>query len=196
MNTKETLKLKRFIRELKSYRGRHTELVSVYIPTDYDIIKIIQHLQQEQGTASNIKDAKTRANVIDSLEKMIRHLRLFKQTPKNGLAVFAGNSSTSDNKIDINVWSIEPPIELKTRLYRCDQTFVLDLLKDMMETSEVYGLIVMDRREATIGLLQGTLIKVLTKMTSNVPGKTTKGGQCLDLRTLINNGSLIEIKNI
>ena len=177
MKTKEKTKLRRFIRELDQIRGRHTELVSVYIPAEYDLNKIIQHLQQEQGTASNIKDAKTRSNVQASLERMIRHLRLFHRTPLNGLAVFAGNASESDNKIDIKVWSIEPPVQLKTRIYRCDQTFVTDLLKDMMETREVYGLIVMDRREATIGLLQGTLVKTLTKMTSHVPGKTRAGGQ-------------------
>src|SRR3989344_4618293 len=128
VSTKEKTKLKKFIRELASIRGRHTELVSVYIPAGYDLIKIIQHLQQEQGTASNIKDSRTRTNVQDSLERMMRHLKLFKKTPTNGLAVFSGNASESDNKIDIKVWTIEPQEELNTRLYRCDQTFVLDIL--------------------------------------------------------------------
>ena len=64
-------KLKKFIKDLSSHKGRHTNLVSVYIPRGYDINKIIQHLSQESGTATNIKDATTRKNVIDSLEKMI-----------------------------------------------------------------------------------------------------------------------------
>ena len=192
LSTKEKQKLKRFIRELAAFRGRHTELVSVYVPAGYDLIKIIQHLQQEQGTASNIKDARTRGNVIDSLERMIRHLRLFKRTPENGLAVFAGNASSNESKIDIKVWSIEPPIPLKTRLYRCDQTYVLDLLKDMTETQESYGLIVVDRREATLGLLQGTLVTTLTKLTSNVPGKTTKGGQSANRYARIRENAAIE----
>ena len=58
MNTKEKQKLRKIINELSLIRGRHTELVSVYIPSGYDIIKIIQHLDQEKGTASNIKDEK------------------------------------------------------------------------------------------------------------------------------------------
>lgn len=177
MNTKEKQRLRKIINELSLIRGRHTELVSVYIPAGYDIIKIIQHLEQEQGTASNIKDAKTRKNVQDSLEKLIRHLRLFKKTPPNGLAAFAGNIAAQEGKVDLKVWSIEPPEPLKTRIYRCDQTFVLDLLKDMMESREKYGLIVMDRREATIGVLQGTSIRVLTSLTSGVPGKMKAGGQ-------------------
>lgn len=177
MNPKQRQKLKRFIRELSQIKGRHTELVSVYVPKDYDMNKIINHLQQEQGTAVNIKDARTRKNVIDSLEKAIRHLRLYKKTPEHGLAVFAGNASETESKIDIKAWSIEPPEPLNTRLYRCDQTFVLELLRDMLDVKETYGLIVLDRREGNIGLLKGTKITELVKLTSGVPGKTRAGGQ-------------------
>lgn len=172
-------KLKRFIRRLDVVRGRHTELVTVYIPAGYDMNKIINHLQQEQGTASNIKDKTTRQNVIDSLERMIRHLRLFKSTPPNGLAVFSGNVSTKEGRPDLQVFSLEPPEAMKTRMYRCDQTFITDPLKEMVDYKETYGLIVMDKREATIGILKGSAITVLFNMTSGVPGKTKAGGQCL-----------------
>jgi len=177
MVIKQNRKFKKFIQELEKIKGRHTELVSVYIPADYDLNKIISHLQQEQGTASNIKDARTRKNVIDSLERIIRHLRLFKATPKNGLAVFAGNFSDKEGTIDIKVRSIEPPEALQTRIYRCDQRFALDLLKDMFEHKEIYGLIVLDRREGNIGILKGTSIKEIKKLTSGVPGKFKTGGQ-------------------
>ncbi len=177
MNSKERQRLRRFVRELEQIRGRHTELVSVYVPKDYDLNKIIQHLQSEQSTAKNIKDARTRSNVIDSLERCIRHLRLFKKTPENGLAVFAGNIAAQEGKVDIKIWSIEPPDPIKVRLYRCDQVFVLDILKSQMEYRDVYGLIVMDRREATIGLMKGTSIDVREHLTSGVPGKFKAGGQ-------------------
>ena len=89
LTTAQKMHLKNFIKDLSRYKGRHTELVSVYIPEGYDINKIIQHLSQEGGTATNIKDAITRRNVIDALEKMIQHLRIYKQTPPNGLAAFS-----------------------------------------------------------------------------------------------------------
>ena len=180
------------MKELNSVKGRHTELVSVYVPKGYDLIKIIQHLQQEQGTATNIKDAKTRKNVIDSLEKAIRHLRLYKRTPENGLAVFSGNASENESKIDIKVWSIEPTEPIRTRLYRCDQNFVVDILQDMMETREIYGLVVMDAREATIGLLRGSSIEVLTQLTSGVPGKIKAGGQSAARFARLREGALKE----
>ncbi|MEK6936614.1 MAG: LAGLIDADG family homing endonuclease, partial [Nanoarchaeota archaeon] len=195
MDLKTKQRLKKFVNSLAVVRGRHTELVSVYIPAGYELVKIIGHLKQEQGTASNIKDARTRQNVTDSLERMVKHLQLFKRTPENGLAVFAGNVSKTDNKVDIQVYSIEPPEPLKVKIYRCDQTFYLDLIKEQMEHREVYGLIVMDKREASIGYLRGTSIRMVDYLTSGVPGKTRAGGQCLTPDTLIQSaeGDIFEI---
>lgn len=170
-------KIKKFIKELSQHKGRHTELVSVYIPQGYDIVKVSQHLSQEAGTATNIKDATTRKNVIDALEKMIQHLKIYKRTPENGLAVFSGNTAAQEGKKEFEVWSIEPPLPLKTRIYRCDKTFVLNLLEEMLEVKEVYGLIVMDRRDANIAYLKGKTIIPLQKTHSEVPGKIKAGGQ-------------------
>ena len=174
---KQKHELKKFIKELEGHKGRHTELVSVYIPQGYDIVKITGHLDQEKGTATNIKSAATRKNVIDSLEKMTQHLRLFRRTPENGLAVFAGNVAEREGQQDFKVWSIEPPIPLKTRIYRCDKEFVLDLLRDMLETKEVYGLVIVDRRDANVAYLKGKTIIPILKTHSEVPGKTKAGGQ-------------------
>ena len=174
---KQKYQLKKFVKELEKHRGRHTELVSVYIPKDYDIIKIINHLDQEKGTATNIKSASTRKNVIDALERMTQHLRLYKKTPENGLAVFSGNVAKREGQQDFEVWSIEPPLPLNTRIYRCDKEFVLNLLRDMLEIKEVYGLVIVDRRDANIAYLKGKTIIPLVKTHSEVPGKTRAGGQ-------------------
>ncbi len=169
--------LKKLIKKLEKVRGRHTELVSVYVPAGYDLNKVISHLRDEQGTAKNIKDAKTRGNVIDSLEKGVRLLREVGRTPENGVALFAGNVSVQENKIDITAWAVEPPEPLNVRMYRCDQRFVLDPLRGMMEYKHVYGLVVMDRREASIGFLKGPRIEMTSHLTSGVPGKFRAGGQ-------------------
>ncbi len=191
-------KLKRFLREIKVVRGLHTELVTVYIPAGYELIKIIQHLQQEQGTAVNIKDKTNRQNVVDSLERMIRHLRLFKATPPNGLAVYSGNIASQEGKQDIKVWSMEPPVPLNVRMYRCDKVFITAPLEDMMAFNETFGLIVMDNREGTVGFLKGKSIQVIKEMHSAVPGKFKAGGQCLAFGTMISmaNGEKKDIFNL
>ena len=185
LSTAQRIKLKKTIRELETYRGMHTELVTVYIPSGYDLNKIMTHLQQEQGTATNIKSSTTRKNVIDALERMIQHLKLFKRTPENGLAVFSGNISDKPGDSDVRVWAIEPPVPLNTRIYRCDKTFVLEPLKDMVETRSVYGLVVLDRRDADISLLKGSAVIPLLHTHSEVPGKFKAGGQCLIKDTIV-----------
>ena len=177
MEEVEKIKIERLIEELEGYRGRHTELITVYVPNEAAIINTIKQLDTEKGTAVNIKSKNTRKSVLDALERITRQLRLYKETPKNGLAVFAGNISKTEGQEDIRIWTYEPPVPIKVKMYRCDQTFVLDPLKELLEVAEVYGLVVMDRREATIGVLAGKNIRVLTKMTSGVPGKHRAGGQ-------------------
>lgn len=173
----QRFKMKKIIKELERFKGRHTELVTVYIPHGYDLVKILQHLAQEAGTASNIKSTSTRKNVVDALEKMIQHLKLFKRNPANGLAVFSGNVAEREGDSDVKVWSIEPPVPLSLRLYRCDKEFVLEPLKEMCEDKSVYGLVVVDRREADIALLKGKSIVPLQSTYSHVPGKMKAGGQ-------------------
>ncbi len=196
ITTKQKYNLKKIIKELEKYKGRHTELVTVYIPANYDINKITTHLQQEQGTATNIKSTATRKNVIDALEKMLHHLKLFKQTPQNGLAVFSGNITEREGQSDVKVWSLEPPMPLKIRLYRCDKSFVLDPLRDMVEEKEVFGLVVMDRRDAMLALLKGKTVIPIRKTHSEVPGKIRAGGQCCAAQTLIQlyNGEILPIE--
>ncbi len=173
---KNKYKIKKIIKELESIRGRHTELVSVYIPSGYNIVDVIGQLKDEQGTASNIKSKTTRKNVMSALEKIIQHLRVFRKTPANGLVVFAGNVSEVEGKEDIQIWSFEPAESLKTKIYWCDQTFVLDPLREMIKDRDIYGLIVLDARDANIGLLSGKSIKSLKHLDSTVPSKTVKGG--------------------
>jgi peptide chain release factor subunit 1 len=177
MTAKQRFKLKQFVKEVEGHRGRGTELVSVYVPAGYDLSKIIQHLAQEQGTATNIKSTATRKNVIDALERMIQHLKLYDRTPEHGLVAFAGNVSEREGQSDLQVWSIEPPVPLNQRLYRCDKEFIVEPLKLMAEDEHVFGMIVLDKREGSVALLKGKTIIPLTTATSAVPGKHKSGGQ-------------------
>ena len=47
----------------------------------------------------------------------------------------------------------------------------------MLETKEVYGLVIVDRRDANIALLKGKSIIPMLKTHSEVPGKSKAGGQ-------------------
>lgn len=163
--------------ELEKYKGRATELVTVYIPAGQNIYTVADQLEAEKSTAKNIKSTGTRKNVTNALDKITRHLKEYKKTPENGIAIFSGNISRIEGQEDLRLWYIEPPMPLKTRMYRCDKDFILEPLKEMLEVTEVYGLLVMDRKEATVGLLEGKGISVIQHMTSGIPSKVRAGGQ-------------------
>jgi len=174
---KKKQEIEELVALLGNIRGRHTELVTVYIPSGTNIHQVSNQLSAERSTAENIKSKATRNAVTTALETIVRKLKDYKQTPPNGLAIFCGNVSEKEGLQDIQTWIIEPHRPLNVRLYRCDQTFVMDPLKEMLEIEEVYGLLVIDRQQATIGVLEGKKINVIRKLTSGVPGKIRAGGQ-------------------
>lgn len=172
-----SLALKKLVRQLDKIKGRHTELVSVYIPAGANLAEVVNQLRGEESTAENIKSKNVRKNVTASLDKIIRHLQLYKKTPQNGLAVFCGNISEKEGATDIQIWPVETPEPIKTKMYWCDQRFVLDPLKDMIEEKEVYGIINLDKSDADIALLIGKKLESIVHFESIVPGKSRAGGQ-------------------
>ncbi len=177
MEETQKFELEAIIEELEGYRGRHTELITVMVPAGAILTQTTKQLENEKGTATNIKSTGTRKSVINALERAIRKLKDIAKTPENGLALFSGTVNLEDGTEKSEVWAIEPPKKLRVKIYRCDQTFVVEPLKEMLETKEVYGLMIIERSEATIGILDGKHIKMLQHLTSGVPGKTRAGGQ-------------------
>jgi peptide chain release factor subunit 1 len=162
---------------LSKFKGRHTELISVYVPPGYELVRVVQQLEQEHGTATNIKSKGTRLNVMDSLTRIIQYLKQINRTPEKGLAVFAGNVSEKEGGRDIELFTLEPPNPIGVKVYKCAQKFFLDPLWVMTESSEVYGLLLIERSESTVGLLKGRNIESVRRLESLVFGKFRAGGQ-------------------
>jgi len=195
---KEKYQLKQLIRYLESVRGRHTELVTVYIPAGYNINIKINQLSEEAGTAGNIQSKTVRTNVVTAIERMITELRKYKQTPQNGLALFSGNVSEVEGKPDFRVWTIHPPEPIRNNLYRCDSTFIVEQLKELVEPKHTFGLVVVDLRDATVAFLKGNSIVPVKEIESAVMGKFKAGGQCLSNDTLVqkSDGGIVPISEI
>lgn len=191
-NLADKLKFRKFIKNLQQFRGRHTELITVYLPSGTDLPKTIQTLSDEQGTATNIKDKNTGKSVQSALERMIRMLKTFDRVPENGLAIFSGNVSQKDSQQDFQVFWVEPPEPVPLKLYRCEQKFITAPLEEMDANETTYGLIAIDKGEATVGLLYGSTIKVIRNMNSTVPGKFKTGGQSAQRFERIREGAAIE----
>ncbi len=173
---KAIYEFKRKLEELERYRGRGTELITLYIPPDKNIADVVSQLRSELCQAENIKSKQTRVNVIGGLEAILQRLKMFKKPPEHGMVLVSGVVD-DDGKQRRVTEIIIPPEPVPLYKYHCDSKFYLDPLKEMLKEKRMYGLIVLDRREATIGILRGKRIEVLDYKTSNVPGKHRQGGQ-------------------
>jgi len=177
-NSVAIYKIRRLVSELENVRGRGTELISLYVPPNRPIHDVINTLREEYSTASNIKSDTTRNNVQDALTKIMQRLKLYRRPPPNGLAVFCGAIPTPGKDLEEFVlYEIEPPKPVPTFLYRCDDHFHVDILKDMLKETEVVGIISLDSSEASFGILAGNSLQIVQNITSGVGGKHRQGGQ-------------------
>lgn len=172
------LRLQRATDLLDSKAGRHTELISLYVPPGKQLSDVTKNLHQEYGTASNIKSRKTRNNVLDALERVMQRLRLFRKLPANGLVIFCGAiPQNGEGSEKIETYVIEPPEPLLIYYYRCDQRFYTEPLHEMLREKECYGILVIDGNQAAIGTLRGRSLLTVKELTSGIPGKHRAGGQ-------------------
>jgi len=171
-------RLKRMLDTLESKQGRHTELISLYIPPGRQLSDVMNSLRSEYSTASNIKSRTTKKNVLDALMTVMQRLRLFKETPPNGLVLFCGAiPQNGEGSEKIETYVLEPPEPTPIYYYRCDQKFHTEPLQEMLREKEVYGLIVIDGNETAIATLSGRNLKLVKVLTSGLPGKHRAGGQ-------------------
>jgi len=177
MTQREKYDLKRKLEELKACKGRHTELISLYVPPSKQIFDVTAYLKNEYSQSQNIKSKTTMKNVLSAIESIMSRLKQFKKPPENGVIFFVGHKSVGADKTEMVAFIIEPPMPIATFLYRCDSLFYLEPLEGMMVEKEIYGLFLIDRRECTIGILKGNRVEMLKYMTSQVPGKHGRGGQ-------------------
>lgn len=174
----ELYEVKRTLKELSDKKGRGTELVSVYIPPDKQISDVVKHMREELSQSANIKSKQTKKNVQSAIEVIMQRMKLFPRPPERGLVLFVGmipKGGPGTEKMETYVF--EPPEPVQTYTYHCNSQFFLEPLEEILEDKEIYGLAVIDRKEATIAVMKGKRIDIVKNLTSGVPGKHKAGGQ-------------------
>jgi peptide chain release factor subunit 1 len=177
LSDRQRYDFKRALEEIQELKGRGTELISVYVPPGKQIPDVAAYLREEFSQSSNIKSQSTRKNVQGAIQSILARLKYFKQPPTNGVIFFVGEISTTGDQTKMVQYVLEPPEPITTFLYRCDSDFYLEPLLDMLLDKKVYGLVVIDRSEATVGVLRGRRISVVRNLPSLVPSKHRMGGQ-------------------
>ncbi|MFB6071265.1 MAG: peptide chain release factor aRF-1 [Halanaeroarchaeum sp.] len=169
---------RKVIEDLKEYRGTGTQLVTIYVPPDKHISDVVAHVTQEHSEASNIKSKDTRTNVQDALSSIKARLKYYDTPPENGMVLFSGAVDAGGGQTEMVTETLEnPPREIQSFRYHCDSEFLTEPLESMLTDEGLYGLVVLDRREANVGWLKGKRVEPVKSTTSLVPGKQRKGGQ-------------------
>ncbi|MFB6162396.1 MAG: peptide chain release factor aRF-1 [Halococcoides sp.] len=176
---RQNYEFQKVIEELEDYRGSGTQLVTIYVPEDTLVSEVVAHVTQEHSEASNIKSKETRTNVQDALKSIKDRLRYYdNRPPENGLVLFSGAIDTGGGRSEMVTRVLEsPPEPIQSFRYHCDSAFLTEPLAGMLEDKGLFGLIVLDRREANVGWLKGKRIEPVKSASSLVPGKQRKGGQ-------------------
>ncbi|SEH37403.1 MULTISPECIES: peptide chain release factor aRF-1 [Halopenitus] len=170
---------RKVIEELQEYEGSGTQLVTIYIPEDKQISDVVAHVTQEHSEASNIKSKQTRTNVQDALTSIKDRLRYYDTfPPENGIVIFSGAVDSGGGRTEMVTKTLEsPPDPIESFRYHCDSDFLTEPLEHMLADKGLFGLIVLDRREANVGWLKGKRVEPVKSASSLVPGKQRKGGQ-------------------
>ena len=173
----EKYKFRRALEEIEAAQGRGTELVTVYVPPERPISDVTNYLRGELSQSSNIKSAGTRKNVMQAIESAMQRLKGYRMPPPTGLVVFTGHVSVGADQTKMVAYVLEPPEPVASFRYRCDSKFYTEPLHEMLAEKDVYGLVVIDWSEATLGVLRGKRIEVIKNLQSQVPSKHRMGGQ-------------------
>jgi len=176
---RQKYEFQKVIEDLKEYRGSGTQLVTIYVPEDRQVSSVVGHVTQEHSEASNIKSKETRTNVQDALKSIKDRLRYYDTyPPENGMVIFSGATDTGGGRSEMITEVLEsPPQPIESFRYHCDAEFLTGPLEEMLVDKGLFGLVVLDRREANVGWLRGKRVEPVKSASSLVPGKQRKGGQ-------------------
>ena len=159
-------KMRKLIANLSSEEGTGMEFVSLYLPREKSTDEIITLLEEK----SDSTEIRAGDRVRETLTRVIHRLKLQKEFPENGLAVFAGANEA------LKIQEIIPPGPITSYLCTIDDHFDLEPLRKMQREDRIVGLIAMDSKEAGFGILNGDKLEVIDDITSGVSGKSDKGG--------------------
>jgi peptide chain release factor subunit 1 len=173
----EQFKVKKLIKDLEAARGNGTSMISLVIPPGDQISRVSKMLNDEMGTATNIKSRVNRLSVLSAITSTIQRLKRWNKLPPNGLVVYCGEIITSEGKEKKVAYTIEPFKPINTSLYLCDSKFHTEALAELLESDDKFGFIVMDGNGCLFGTLCGNTRNVVHKFTVDLPKKHGRGGQ-------------------
>jgi len=163
-------KLRKLIAWLSDQKGKEKEFISLYLPAETSVDGAVAALKQE--TAPPHASASGKANFEDNLKSILQHLKQQQQIPENGLALFAGTPNTNNPEKKTFFEEIAPPEPIAKYVCVVENHFELEPLRTMLRDQKIVGIMTLDAKEASFGVLNGERLEAAGNITSGVPGKS------------------------
>ena len=175
-NSVKQHKLRKRISYLSQQKGRAREFISLYVPSKVSMNQIVATLKEESDKPER-ESERFKERFENTLKAVIQHLKQQKEIPENGLALFAGTfPSNGTEKEVLSVEEIIPPEPITAYFYIVDDHFHLETLREMLRDQKIVGILALDSKQASFGLVNGERIEKTENISSGVAGKSGKGG--------------------
>ncbi|ELY53299.1 Vms1/Ankzf1 family peptidyl-tRNA hydrolase [Natronolimnohabitans innermongolicus] len=158
---------------LSSASADRDVLVTLAVPPDETIGEARQPVETDYAEGSQLDEQSFPKPLTDALETVRSTLNEYDEIPEHGLAIYAG---APDGDL-LTVVFDDLPVPIKESTYRHANEFDLGPLQDVTEPESTHGLLVVERGGAALGRLDGQGVDVVDTFDSNVPGKSSAGGQ-------------------
>ena len=91
------------------------------------------------------------------------------------------------------IFEIDPPKDLTTFLYRCDDHFHVDILKDMLKDDNMIGILAIDAKDAGWGILHGDKLEVLKETGPGVKRYLVTGSDYVKVEEQLGTENLLNL---
>lgn len=172
----ERQQLKRKVKALQAFQGRHSSFTTIYVPPTKSLIDVIGFVKAELAGAENIKSKQNRKNVQDNLTAILSELTKLSSIPENGIACFFGFEEEGGSNKEIRE-IVVPPSPISQFVYLCGREFVTEELESMTLPKSLVVITLIEGGKVTIGYLRGKHMEMVLDEDFFIIGKTRAGGQ-------------------
>jgi peptide chain release factor subunit 1 len=176
-NSVKLHKLRKQIAYLSEKESKTKDFLSLYVPAQSNVEQISATIKKETE-CEVCKSEREKERFQAAVKSLVQHLKQHKEIPENGLAFFAGNHIDDDpERVVLTVRELIPPEPITAYLFAVDDHFRLEPLRKMLRDQKIVGILALDAKQASFGILKGEQIELIDSISSGVAGKTRKGGQ-------------------
>jgi peptide chain release factor subunit 1 len=176
-NSVKLHKLRKQVAYLSEKESKTKDCLSLYVPAQSNVEQIIFTIKKETEGAV-FKSEREKEHFQDTVKSLIQQLKQHKEIPENGLAFFIGKyADDGAGREVVTVRKLVPPEPITTYFFAVDDHFRLEPLREMLRDQKIVGVLALDAKQASFGLLKGEQVELIDSISSGVAGKTGKGGQ-------------------